>query len=154
MPNLERTAVTTWLTELRPDMASVEWPTAVRPVEEVQAVAAQLSTLGETFDRLAQEDLQVLAQALRENPLRDDLTAVLAQLGAARVLRVMHWLAETGMPDVHNVMGALMQANSRPARTLRATIDAVTHRALVRRMFAPERITAVEAACETLKEIA
>ena len=68
------------------------------------------------------------------------------------MLRLMHWLAETGMPDVRTVMTALVQADSPAANALRAAIDAVTRRALIRRMFAPERISALEAACETLRE--
>ena len=65
----------------------------------------------------------------------------------------MHWLAETGMPEVHTVIGALVQADTPAANALRAAADAVTRRALIRRMFAPERISALEAACETLKEL-
>ena len=152
MPDLERVAVTTWLRELRPEAAGVEWPPAIRPIEADGGVQTQLEGLGKALDLIEEADLQALARALQANPLRDDFTEVLAQLGAARMLRLMHWLAETGMPDVHTVIDALVQANSTAASALRAAVDAVTRRALVRRMFAPERISALEAACRTLKE--
>ena len=152
MPDLERVAVVEWLKNLRPEAVSLEWPPAVRPNEAEGSVSVQLQALGEALDRFEKADPQALVRALQANPLRDDLTAVLAQLGAARMLRLMHWLAETGMPDVHTVIGALVQADSPAANALRAAIDAVTRRALVRRMFAPERISALETACETLEE--
>jgi hypothetical protein len=153
MPNLERDAVVGWLRELRPETVFVEWPPAVRPIETESSVSSQLTALGETLDQFDQSDLQALARSLQTNPLRDDLTAVLAQLGAARMLRLMHWMAETGMPEVHTVIGALVQADTPAANALRAAADGVTRRALIRRMFAPERISALEAACETLMEL-
>ena len=152
MPDLERVAVVEWLKELRPEAVSLEWPPAIRPNETERGVSVQLQALGAALDRFEKSDLQALARALQANPLRDDLTAVLAQLGAARMLRVMHWLAETGMPEVHTVMGALVQADSPGSNALRAAVDAVTRGALIRRMFAPERVSALEAACETLKK--
>ena len=153
MPDLERVAVVEWLKNLRPEAVSLEWPPGVRPNEAEGSVSAQLQALGEALDRFEGSDLQALAMALQANPLRDDLTAVLAQLGAARMLRLMHWLAETGMPDVHTVIGALVQADSPAASALRAAVDAVTRRALLRRMIAPERVSALEAVCESLKEL-
>ena len=109
MPNLEQTAVTAWLTELRPDPAISEWPPAVRLVETQAALPERLAALGTAFDDLAKADQRALADALCRSPLRDEVRAVLAQLGAARTLRLLHWLAEVDLPDCHTVIAALVE---------------------------------------------
>jgi hypothetical protein len=152
MPNLEHTAVTAWLTELRPDAASSEWPPAIRPVETQALLPDHLAALGVALDDLAKTDPRVLRDALCRSPLRDEVRAVLAQLGAARTLRLLHWLAEVDLPDCHAVIGALVEEDGAEARCIRAAVAAVTQKATVRRIFAPERIAALAIACNTLKE--
>ena len=152
MPNLEQTAVTAWLTELRPDAALSEWPPAIRPVETQAALPERLIALGAALDDLAKADPRALTDALCRGPLRDAMRAVLAQLGAARTLRMLHWLAEADLPDCHAVIAALVEADGPEARSIRAAVAAVTQKATVRRIFAPERIAALAIACNTLKE--
>ena len=93
MPNLEQTAVTAWLTELRPDAAISKWPPAIRPVETQAALPERLVALGVALDDLGKADPRALSDALSRSPLRDEVKVVLAQLGAGRTLRVLHWLA-------------------------------------------------------------
>jgi hypothetical protein len=50
------------------------------------------------------------------------------------------------------VIASLTQGNDPGAQALRATALAVTQAATVRRMFAPERVAALEHACETIRE--
>lgn len=147
MPNLEQHAVTAWLTELRPGPAATEWPPAIRAIETEADLPQRLTALGRAFDDLAPGDPHALATALRNAPLRDDLRAVLAQLGAARVLRVLHWLCEIDVPDCHAVIAALLQDDGSVGQALRAAVEAVTRRAVLCRIFAPERIAALEIAC-------
>ncbi len=152
MPNLEQLAVTAWLMDFRLNSPAQGWPPAVRPIETKPPVSAQLTSLGVALDAIAQKDLQTLAARLLDNPLRDDLMCVMAQLGAARALRLLHWMAEVELPECHRVISALMQNEGADAKSLRAAVDAVTRQATVNRMFAPARITALELACNTLKE--
>jgi hypothetical protein len=152
MPNLEHTAVTAWLTELRPDAAIWEWPPAIRPVETQAALPERLVALGAALDNLAKADPRALRDGLCRSSLRDDVRAVLAQLGAARTLRLLHWLAEVDLPDCHAVITALVEQDGPEARSIRAAVAAVTQKATVRRIFAPERIAALASACNTLKE--
>jgi hypothetical protein len=154
MPNLEQTAVTAWLTELRPDAALSEWPPAIRPVETQAALPERLVALGAALDDLAKADPRALTDALCRGPLRDAMRAVLAQLGAARTLRLLHWLAEADLPDCHAVIAALVEQDGPEARSIRAAVAAVTQKATVRRIFAPERIAALANACNTIKEVA
>jgi hypothetical protein len=152
MPNLEQTAVTAWLTELRPDAAISEWPPAIRPVETQAALPERLVALGAALDDLAKADPRALSDALCRSPLREEVRSVLAQLGAARALRLLHWLAEADLPDCHAVIAALVEQDGPEARSIRAAVAAVTQKATVRRIFAPERIAALANACNALKE--
>ena len=147
MPNLEQHAVTAWLTELRPGPAATEWPPVMRAIETEADVPQRLAALGTALNELAPGDPHALATALRNPPLRDDLRAVLAQLGAARVLRLLHWLSETDLPDCHAVIAGLLQDDGRAGQALRAAVEAVIRRVVLRRIFAPKRIAALELAC-------
>src|SRR5712691_6677606 len=147
MLNLEQRAVTEWLTELRPAAASNEWPPPVRPIETETDNPERLQALGSILDQLAQSDLEDLSAALRGPPLRDDLRSILAQLGAARLMRLLHWLAEIEIPDCHTVITKLVAGDDTTGQALRAAIGAVTRRALLRRIFAPDRIAALQIAC-------
>jgi hypothetical protein len=149
MPNLEQHAVTEWLTTLRPAGTANEWPPAIRAIETEADNPERLQTLG---DQLARRELEILSTTLRETPFRDDLHAVMAQLGAARLMRFLHWLAEIDLPDSPTVISALVGGDDAAGHALRATIAAVTRRALLRRIFASDRIAALHAACETALE--
>ena len=151
MPNLEQDAVTEWLTALRPVSGS-EWPPAIRAIESEADNAERLQVLGSILDELASGKLQGLSTALRQAPMRDDLRAVMAQLGAARLMQLLHWLAEIDLPDRLIVISTLLGGDDSNSAALRAAIAAVTRRALLRRMFAPDRIAALHAACQTALE--
>ncbi|MBN9560482.1 MAG: hypothetical protein J0H14_07090 [Alphaproteobacteria bacterium] len=155
MPNLEQHTVTVWLTELRPAPAAAEWPPAIRAVETWDEMPRRLVELGAALDDVARSDLETLANALRHGALGDDLMVVMAQLGAARIMRLLHWLSEIDLPECHAVITALLKDDGGSGRALRAAVAAVTRQATLRRIFAPERIAALEAACtETFKEVA
>jgi hypothetical protein len=151
MPNLEQQAVTGWLADLRRDDQAT-WPPAIRPIEATGRAPEHLVALGTELDKLGPTDPRRFRDALREDPLLTELRTAMAQFGAARTLRLLHWLAEIDLPDCHHVIATLTQGQDRGARALRATIEAVTRVATVRRMFAPERIAALERACATVKE--
>ena len=151
MPNFEQQAVTGWLEELRSDDQS-SWPPAIRPIELEGRSPEHLVRLGGALDSLAPTDFPRLREALCGDRLPAELRAVMAQLGAARTLRLLHWLAEVDLPDCAEIIASLTQGQDAGARALRATIEAVTRAATVRRMFAPERIPALELACSTIKE--
>lgn len=151
MPNLEQHAVTAWLTELRPGSAATEWPPAIRAIETEADMPQRLAALGTAFEP-ASRDPHALATALCNSPLRDDLSAVMAQLGAARVLRLLHWVSETDLPNCHAVIASLLQEDGSAGQALRAAIEAVTRRAVLRRIFALDRIAALEIACEAARQ--
>ena len=151
MPDLEQAAVTEWLTALRPAAAN-EWPPAIRAIETEADNAERLQALGSILDEIPQGELPDLSTALREGPLRDDLRAVMAQLGAARLMRLLRWLAEIDSPACLAVISALVGGDDATGDALRAAIAAVTRPALLRRIFASDRIAALHGACETALE--
>ena len=152
MPNLEQRAVTEWLESLRPNSQSANWPPAIRTLEVSGSLPTDLAELGHVLDSLSEHDLARLRDAVRQPALRDRLQAVMAQFGAARALRIMHWMSEVNLPECHQVLADLVADDSRAARALRATLGAVTRTATVNRMFAPDRIAALEHACNAIKE--
>ncbi len=151
MPKLEQQVVTGWLAEVRPEDFPT-WPPAIRPIEAMGLAPEQLIALGTALDGLVPTDLGRLRDALRDDPLLSELRSAMAQLGAARALRLLHWLAEVDLPDCNDVIATLTRGQDAAARALRATIEAVTRAAMVRRMFAPERIAALERACADVEE--
>jgi hypothetical protein len=155
MPNLEQRAVIDWLTEVRPISAAEEWPPAVRPIEAVADAHQALEELGQALDEFPRDNLGALSLAIRTTQIRRDLRTVIAQVGAARLLRLLHWFVEQELPDCNAIVAALVEGDTVEARALRAAIAALTRRAQLRRLFAPERIAALQAASEiALKETA
>lgn len=155
MPNLEQADATAWLSEWRPDPANTLWPPPVRPIETEGDLPSRLAQLGRALDAAADTERDALASSLLDRPLCPDLSAVLAQLGAARTLRILHWLAERDIPDCHRIIGGLLHDDRPAGCALRAAVQAVLRRATLDRMFAPERIAALQTACETtLREAA
>jgi hypothetical protein len=140
---------------MRPITAAEERPPAIRPIEAVADAPQAFEELGQTLDELSNDNLEVVSLAIRTTQLRYDLRAVIARVGAARLLRLLHWFVEQEVPDCNAVVAALVEGDTAEARALRAAIAALTRRAQLRRLFAPERIAALQAASETaLKEIA
>ena len=147
MPDLEQEAVTDWLTGLRHDADAMTWPPAIRPLETEEDAPLLATALGRVLDDISQHDLAILADALHAPPLREDFKIVLAQLGAARVLRLLHWLSESDIPYCDAVIRGLLSGDDASGRALRATVGAVTRRATLRRIFAAERIATLEDIC-------
>jgi hypothetical protein len=146
MPDLEQQAVTRWFTGLVSDANAGAWPSPLRTIETTDDNAERLRALGIVLDQLTSGDL---AAVLREAAFQEDFRAVLAQLGAARLMRLLHWLGETDATQPEGMVPALVAGDDEIGRALRAAIAAVTRRALLARIFAPERIAALEAACRT-----
>jgi hypothetical protein len=151
MPNFEQKAVTEWLSALRPPESN-EWPPPIRAIETEENNRECLQALGSILDEIAPKELRDFSTALKEGRLRDDLRAVMAQLGAARLMRLLHWLAEVDLPDCPVIISMLVGGDDATGDALRAAIAAVTRRALLRRIFSPDRIAALHAACETALE--
>jgi len=144
MPDLEQQAVTRWFTGLVPLADAAAWPPPLRAIETTADNAERLRALGLVLDQLTSGDL---AAVLREATFQEDFRALLAQLGAARLMRLLHWLGENDPAEFVGIVPALVAGDDETGRALCAAIAAVTRRALLARIFAPERVAALEAAC-------
>lgn len=155
MPNLQQNTVTDWLVAIHPARSQSEWPPSVRPIETQDEAPELLGELGNLLSRFGDGQLEELSRALRTQVLASPLRETLVQLGAARLFRLLHWLGEREVPDSHLVVAALVEGNSDEARALRGAITAFMRRILLTRLFAPDRLAALQAATETaLKEAA
>ena len=155
MLDLDRDAVTRWLTEWQPKGARPGCD-PIRPIEDAPEVHPSLVALGGALDAARERDAAALAGQLCGDPLRDDLRGVLAQLGVARLLRLLDWLTESAAPDRRRVLEALLAADPPGAgQALRTAIEDCNRQALLGRIFSQERLDALLAACRTSpKEIA
>lgn len=149
MPNLQQNAVTDWLVAIHPARSQSEWPPSVRPIEMQDEAPELLGELGELLSPSGDDHIKELSRALRSHVLLSLLRETLAQLGAARLFRLLHWLGEREVPDSHLFVAALVEGNSDEARALRSAISAFTRRVLLTRLFAPDRLAALQAAAET-----
>jgi hypothetical protein len=150
MLDLRTGTVIDWLQLVRPVDA---WPPLVRPIEATPHAEALLIDLGEQLERGSDEDPASLAAKLQHRELVPEFQQFLAQLGAARLLRILHWLNERGIPDNFAIIAALLAGDTPSARTIRATIAAIGRSATINRLFAPERLTELQIAAEAaLKE--
>jgi hypothetical protein len=107
-----------------------------------------LIDLGNSMEREARHDTTLLSSKLRHPDLAPDLQALFAQLGAARPLRILHWLSERDIPNALAIISDVVSGDTVAARALSATIAAVTRRATLNRIFAPERLVELQIATE------
>lgn len=152
MPNLDVATVRDWFTELRPHEGPGDWPPVIRAIENDPAALVRLCRLGDMLDEIPTDRLGGLAGLLREPPGREVFRAVAAQLGAARLLRLFHWLSEHELPEYNGLITVLICGDQPDACALRAALDAVTRQATLCRIFSPPRIAALEAACATARK--
>lgn len=151
MPILDVATVRDWFAELRPHEEPGDWPPVIREVENDPAALVRLCRLGEMLDEIPAQGLGGLAGLLREPPGRDVFRTVAAQLGAARLLRLFHWVSEQDLPEYNGLITVLISGDQPDACALRAALYAVTRQATLIRIFSPPRIAALEAACATAR---
>jgi hypothetical protein len=149
MLNLELGAVIDWLTAALPACPDETWPPPVRPLELDGDAPALLTELGQALEAFSDQQLDLLGRHLRADPLAGHLRDVLTQMGAARQCRILDWLGERGLIDSPLIAAALVSGDSPEATSLRAAIRACARRALLSRLFAPDRLAALHSATET-----
>ncbi|MBV8202789.1 MAG: hypothetical protein JOZ15_19405 [Acidobacteria bacterium] len=150
MPDLDQDRVTAWLQKATLSHGDDLWPPPIREVEQTAATPVRLEAFGRCLDHAAATDVDALRQGICESALRDGLRSVLAQLGAARLLRVIHWLGQE-VAD-HAATEALLAGDHPEANALRAAIDALIRQTTLCRLFDRSRIDALAAAVATARQ--
>lgn len=149
MPDLEQDSVIAWLRKAAPSHGDDLWPPPIREIERRADTPDRLIGFGHSLGAAAAADANALRQALCDGALRDDLRSVLAQLGAARLLRLIHWLGEE-VAD-HEAIQVLLSDDHPEADALRSAIDALIRQTTLGRLFDRTRINALAAAVATAK---
>jgi hypothetical protein len=153
MPDLGENAVAEWLADVDPAREPDAWPPALRALETESDAPGLFEDLGRVLEQFEPDEMEALVKMLLLPSVVADLRAALAQAGAGRVFRILHWLGERDVAEPHSVVAALTEGSTQEARALRATISAFTQRCLLTRIFAPDRLAALHAATDTaLKE--
>jgi hypothetical protein len=138
MPALETASVLDWLTACEPATARAPI-TPIRPIEEGDDSRDGLAALGAALDRFDGAQ-RTLSACLASGEPGQDLRALLIQLGAARLLRLLRWLSTEAGPDGERVLMALLDGTYGTADPIRATLQALHRQALLARIFDEARL--------------
>lgn len=123
------------------------------PAMEDAAQHAVMDRFAAVLDDALARNPESLATALRSDPIRTELQALLTRLDPARLLFVLHRLATAGLPDQRQMLEALLAADpSGSGQALRARLQALHRQALLARIFHPDRVQALRRACRPLAQ--
>jgi hypothetical protein len=147
MPDLSADAVAVWLSENGPAIASnLTSRPEYQAREEHDVVLPAVLQLGQVMDDALARAPDALRERLRDRAVLISIRTALAQFGQARRLRLLTWLA--ALPDSTGLFNDILGSDeSEAAQFLRAEIRNLHRRQLLDRMFSPERIAALLAAC-------
>ena len=145
MPDLHTQAVTGWLQAIQPARTHADWPPPIRDIERTaDALFDELSAV--LKDHKDAGGLK-LAVVLEDPRAMTSLRAVLAQLGAARMLRVVAALADV-LPEgaMARIQLVLRDPSTAEGRALGAALDATAQTTLRGRLTARHRLEALAVA--------
>lgn len=150
MPELDRTPVLDWVHACQPGLLA--WTAEpVRAIEDDEDVRLTLVELGRSLDAPAFEGDGLVA-AMSGTDAPRDLRTVLLQIGPARLLRLVCWLAAEGSPERTRVLHLLFDGTHPDAAALRSALDVLNKRELLARIFSEERLRQLLAATKTATE--
>jgi hypothetical protein len=148
VPDLERTSVLTWLQMQEPDKPDL----LLNPITAAEGhpgAEEALVRLGQELDAALARNPAALSVSLRAGPARDDIRSILGQLGTPRALRVIGWILEAGLPEKDAVLAAVLAPDpSGVGQFLQGTLSTAERLPMLERIYAPERLTALLAACQ------
>ncbi len=140
MPDLSAEAVNTWLNHTDPNPIS-DLPDALRRAELEPSVETALVALGIALDDAEARSPRHLSKRLQTDPARTTFQSVLAQLGSARLLRLLDWLSEPGKSARHSLLTVLFTPDASDAsQAVQSSIQFLARRSLIARMMASERM--------------
>jgi hypothetical protein len=147
MLDLNEAAVVNWFTPIRPPSRQNSWPPAARQIERADRTKPLLEELGVVLSELERDSPASIPEAVLAPSVRQDLQTILAQLGAARLLRIVEWLA-LSQSQASPIITALAHGQTASARAISSSLRALTARAALTRMFSPDRTAALKTSLE------
>jgi hypothetical protein len=136
-----------WFSAAHGPLVPSDWPPPIRAVEERDGHPRLLAELGAALDGASNHDPGYVSAVLLEDNGPERLRGIVAQLGMARLLCILHWTLETDLPNVHSLVPRLVAGDDLDARALLSALTALNRRITLERMFSPARIAALDAAC-------
>jgi hypothetical protein len=146
MPNLDTIAAQDWLRALQPGQALPDWPPPIRAIEEPSHHARALIDLGDELDQCRGAGDNAIRALLDDPAALEDLRSCLCQLGAARLLTLMHFLSESQDPIATPPAILLSNSHTPEAAALGSALRMLSRRFTLHRMFSPERLSALRTA--------
>ena len=149
MPDLSRDAIQRWFEQNGLDAIQVG-AEASNHCDEHAEVLPRVLRLGAAFDGAGAADAGQLATMLAAPSGVAKLGPILAHLSAARRLRLVHWLHEADNADAPRIVAGLIGQNDSDAgAALRSWFLDLQRRELLTRLFMPERVEVLLAACRS-----
>lgn len=148
MPDLRTSAVLDWLQLVRPGGPSEMWPPPFRPLETSHEAEELLADLGQHLDQAAARTPARLAAQLTTGSVVEGLQQIVAQLGAARTMRILHWLREIELPEGVAAGNAIMRGETHAARAIRACVTTASRQATLARLMSQERLNELASAAQ------
>jgi hypothetical protein len=147
MLDFTEAGVVAWFAPLRPPTRQNNWPPAIRAIERGPSVEPLLHELGALLSELGTQAPSILPEALLGDPIQHDLQTVVAQLGAARLLRLVDWFSAV-LPGAPQLFAQLSQGRTANAQSINSSLRALTARDTLTRMFSPDRVAGLQSCAE------
>lgn len=151
MPDLKAEAIATWLAI----NGSEELARSARvpAADDQPELSDTLAAFGDALDASVQHGAEALEGALHRG-LSASMAEVIAHLGAARRLRLLHWLTEAGFDQPGRIIDGIADPSTPGGAVVLRWITALLRRERLDRLFSLERIETLQAACRNagLKE--
>ncbi len=138
---------TAWLEQEEPYRSS-SLPAALHRLEETPNIEAALVAVGIALDEARTNVPEKLFKLINKDPGKTAFRTVLAQLGDARLIRLMEWLSTPDHPTRHELLAGLLTPGTTDSSQAIAVIyRALTRRTILQRMIGDERIGSLYAVC-------
>jgi hypothetical protein len=107
-----------------------------------------LAAFGQLLDQEAARSPDRLAAQLSMADTVESLQQTIAQLGAARTMRIMHWYREAGVPEGVAIGNKIMTGHTHAARAIRECVTTVARQAALSRLMSPSRLHELASAAQ------
>lgn len=143
MPDLSAYGVKNWLIQQNP-RAFCELAEAVRFAEQDPTLEAALVALGVALDDADRENPHGLTRRFKTDLERTRFQTVLAQLGQARLIRLLDWLSDPSQPQRHALLRGLFSPDAPDAaQAARSAIRHLRRQTLASRLLDLNRLSTI-----------
>lgn len=144
--------VADWLASIQPGRQAGDWPPVTRPIEHDVDIALSVDGLVAAIATFVGDDAH-FDELLSDVTVIDDFRRMLAQVGSARLIRIVSDLTDRLQPGrVAGVLDTLRDPRTPEGRAIEAVLDANARITLRGRLVAQERLDTLRHALDQPKE--